>query len=178
MGQLLEVHVWVGSAGCCCCCCIWWYSSCSLLIAKVPNRTNESYTQTTTVTPKCSPIPVNLRTMQQQLATASAGNRSFVIEGTSSFVPFIGISIGRNPKQLVLRLYYSTRDCPMKHFIIDVPESSLGPPHAAIWYEVEHLKPYADNVVIITCTSTPAVAEGWHAGRVLVSGHVPCAMHA
>ncbi|WIA41608.1 hypothetical protein OEZ86_008968 [Tetradesmus obliquus] len=39
----------------------------------------------------------------------------------------------------------------------------MSPPHGAIWYEVQHLKEYADNVVIITCEHTPSVAEGWNA---------------
>ncbi|WIA34956.1 hypothetical protein OEZ86_013237 [Tetradesmus obliquus] len=32
-----------------------------------------------------------------------------------------------------------------------------------MWYELEHLKDYAENVVIITCTDPPSVAEGWNA---------------
>uniref|UniRef100_A0A383WN37 Uncharacterized protein n=1 Tax=Tetradesmus obliquus TaxID=3088 RepID=A0A383WN37_TETOB len=32
-----------------------------------------------------------------------------------------------------------------------------------MWYELEHLKEYATNVVIITCTNPPSVAEGWNA---------------
>lgn len=87
------------------------------------------------------------------------------MNGTSGYVPFIGTSIGRDPQQLVLRLYYSTRDCPVKHFIVVVPEKAMSPPHGAIWYELEHLKQYADNVVIIACTRAPAVAEGWNAGE-------------
>jgi hypothetical protein len=96
----------------------------------------------------------------------AASNRSDILPGTSGYyVPFIGTSIGRDPQQLVLRLHYSTRDYPVKRFIIVVPERSLRPPHAAIWYEVEHLKRYADNAVIIACTRAPTVAEGWNAGK-------------
>ncbi|WIA35977.1 hypothetical protein OEZ86_004357 [Tetradesmus obliquus] len=85
------------------------------------------------------------------------------LNGTSGYVPFIGTSIGRDPQQLVLRLYYSTLEYPVKNFVVVIPERALSPPHGAIWYEVQHLKEYADNVVIITCTHTPSVAEGWNA---------------
>jgi hypothetical protein len=95
----------------------------------------------------------------------AASNRSHVLPGTSGYVPFIGTCVGRDPQQHVLRLYYSAKDYPVKRFILVVPERSLSPPHAAIWYEVEHLKQYVDNAVIIACTSTPSVAEGWNAGR-------------
>jgi hypothetical protein len=87
------------------------------------------------------------------------------MNSTLGYIPFIGTSIGRDPQQLVLRLFYSTRDYPVKHFIVVVPEKALSPPHAAIWYELEHLKEYADNVVIIACKRTPSVAEGWNAGE-------------
>jgi hypothetical protein len=87
------------------------------------------------------------------------------LNGTSGYVPFIGTSIGRDPQQLVLRLYYSTLDYPVKHFVVVIPERALSPPHGAIWYEMEHLKEYAENVVIVTCSHTPSVAEGWNAGK-------------
>lgn len=86
------------------------------------------------------------------------------LNGTSGYVPFIGTSIGRDPQQLVLRLYYSTLDYPVKHFVVVVPERALSPPHGAIWYEMEHLKEYGENIVIISCSHTPSVAEGWNAG--------------
>lgn len=87
------------------------------------------------------------------------------LNGTSGYVPFIGTSIGRDPQQLVLRLYYSTLHYPVKYFVVVIPERAMSPPHGAIWYEVQHLKEYADNVVIITCEHTPSVAEGWNAGE-------------
>jgi hypothetical protein len=93
------------------------------------------------------------------------------LNGTSGYIPFIGTSIGRDPQQLVLRLFYSTRDYPVKYFIVVVPEKALSPPHAAIWYELEHLKQYADNAVIIACKRTPSVAEGWNAGECTHTGH-------
>lgn len=71
--------------------------------------------------------------------------------------------MGRDPQQLVLRLYYSTLDYSVKYFVVVVPERALSPPHGAIWYEVQHLKEYADNAVIVTCERTPSVAEGWNA---------------
>lgn len=86
------------------------------------------------------------------------------LNGTSGYVPFIGTSIGRDPQQLVLRLYYSTLDYPVKYFVVVIPERAMSPPHGAIWYEVQHLKDYAQNAVIITCSRTPSVAEGWNAG--------------
>ncbi|WIA34946.1 hypothetical protein OEZ86_013227 [Tetradesmus obliquus] len=39
----------------------------------------------------------------------------------------------------------------------------MNPPRGGMWYELEHLKDYAENVVIITCTDPPSVAEGWNA---------------
>jgi hypothetical protein len=87
------------------------------------------------------------------------------LNGTSGYVPFIGTSIGRDPQQLVLQLYYSTRDYPVKHFVVVAPENAMSPPHGAIWYELEHLKHYADNVVIVACSRTPSVAGGWNAGK-------------
>jgi hypothetical protein len=108
--------------------------------------------------------PNSCKIAHNAAAAAVAGNRAMVFNSTAGYVPFIGTSAGRDPQQLILRLYYSTRDYPVQHFIVVVPEKSLSPPHAAIWYEVEHLKQYADNVAIITCTRTPSVAEGWNAG--------------
>lgn len=87
------------------------------------------------------------------------------LNGASGYVPFIGTSMGRDPQLLVLRLYYSTVDYPVKYFVVVVPERALSPPHGAIWYEVQHLKEYAVNVVIVTCARTPTVAEGWNAGE-------------
>lgn len=85
------------------------------------------------------------------------------LNGTAGYVPFIGTGVSRDPQSLILRLYYSTKDYPVKYFIVVIPERTLSPPHGAIWYEVEHLKQYADNVVIISCAQTPSVAEGWNA---------------
>jgi hypothetical protein len=96
---------------------------------------------------------------------AVAAGSSLDLNGTAGYVPFVGTSVGRDPQQLVMRLYYSTRDYPVKYFIVVVPASAMHPPHGALWYELEHLKQYADNVVIITCTHTPSVAEGWNAGE-------------
>jgi hypothetical protein len=80
------------------------------------------------------------------------------------YVPFIGTSIVRDSQLLVLRLFYSSLDFPVKHFVVVVPEMAMNPPRGGMWYELEHLKDYAENVVIITCTDPPSVAEGWNAG--------------
>jgi hypothetical protein len=96
---------------------------------------------------------------------AHRGNAADSLTGTSGYVPFIGTSVGRDSQQLILRLYYSTKDYPVKHFILVVPEKAMRPPHGAIWYQVEHLKQYASNVVIIACKRAPSVSEGWNAGE-------------
>ncbi|KAF6253653.1 hypothetical protein COO60DRAFT_1545930, partial [Scenedesmus sp. NREL 46B-D3] len=69
----------------------------------------------------------------------------------------------RDSQLLVLRLFYSSLGFPIKHFVVVVPERALSPPRGGMWYELEHLKDYAENVVIITCTNPPSVAEGWNA---------------
>lgn len=101
------------------------------------------------------------RTRPSACRIAHKPNRPF--NGSSGYVPFIGTSIGLDPQHLSLRLYYSTLDYPVKYFVVVIPERALLPPHGA-WYEVQHLKEYADNVVIVTCADTPSVAEGWNAG--------------
>jgi hypothetical protein len=83
----------------------------------------------------------------------------------TNYVPFIGTSIARDSQLLVLRLFYSSLDFPVKYFVVVVPERALEPPRGGMWYELEHLKDYAENVVIITCTNPPSVAEGWNAGK-------------
>jgi hypothetical protein len=79
-------------------------------------------------------------------------------------MPFIGTSIARDSQLLVLRLFYSSLDFPVKHFVVVVPERAMNPPHGGMWHELEHLKDYANNVVILTCAHPPSVAEGWNAG--------------
>jgi hypothetical protein len=84
---------------------------------------------------------------------------------TTGYIPFIGTSISRDSQLLVLRLYHSTRDYPVKQFVVVVPERALSPPQNAIWYQLQHLKDYGDNVMIIACAHAPSVAEGWNAGQ-------------
>jgi hypothetical protein len=97
---------------------------------------------------------------------AVAAGSSLNSDNPAGYIPFIGTSVSRDPQQLVLRLYYSTRGYPVKYFIVVAPEKAMQPPHGALWYELEHLKQYADNVVIIACTRAPSVSEGWNAGEV------------
>jgi hypothetical protein len=87
----------------------------------------------------------------------------------TAYVPFVGTSISRDSQLLVLRLYHSTRDYPVKQFVVVVPERALSPPQGAVWYQLQNLKDYGDNVMIIACQHAPSVAEGWNAG-----GQVQC----
>jgi hypothetical protein len=128
--------------------------------ANVESKPNERITNTNYY-PDGSTQPNSCKIAHK---AAAAGSRAIDPNSTAGYVPFIGTSVGRDPQQLILRLYYSTSDFPVKNFIVVFPEKSLSPPHGAIWYEVEHLKQYADNVVIITCTHAPSVAEAWNAG--------------
>lgn len=91
---------------------------------------------------------------------------------TTGYVPFVGTSISRDSQLLVLRLYHSTRDFPVKRFVVVVPERALNPPAGAMWYQLQHLKEYGDNIVIIACQHAPSVAEGWNAGEVLCIGRL------
>lgn len=90
---------------------------------------------------------------------------SRLTSNSTEYVPFVGTSIARDSQLLVLRLFYSSLDFPIKHFVVVVPERALSPPRGGMWYELEHLKDYAEIVVIITCTNPPSVAEGWNAGE-------------
>jgi hypothetical protein len=86
---------------------------------------------------------------------------------TTGYIPFIGTSISRDSQLLVLRLYHSMKDYPVKQFVVVVPERALSPPQNAMWYQLQHLKEYGDNVMIIACAHAPSVAEGWNAGESL-----------
>ncbi|KAF6251793.1 hypothetical protein COO60DRAFT_1557243 [Scenedesmus sp. NREL 46B-D3] len=90
-------------------------------------------------------------------------NNSKQYNNSTGYVPFIGTSIVRDSQLLVLRLFYSSLDFPVKHFVVVVPERAMNPPHGGMWYELQHLKDYAEHVVIITCVESPSVAEGWNA---------------
>jgi hypothetical protein len=95
---------------------------------------------------------------------AHSSSSRTIDSNSTGYVPFIGTSIARDSQLLVLRLFYSSLDFPVKHFVVVVPERAMNPPRGGMWYELEHLKDYAKNVVIITCTDPPSVAEGWNAG--------------
>lgn len=87
------------------------------------------------------------------------------LSNSTGYVPFIGTSISRDSQLLVTRLYHSTKDYPVKQFVVVVPERALSPPQGAMWYQLQHLKEYGDNVMIIACAHAPSVAEGWNAGE-------------
>jgi hypothetical protein len=85
------------------------------------------------------------------------------VAGTG-YIPFVGTSIAHDSQLLLLRLYNSLRDFPVEQFIVLVPERALDPPQGAIWYQLQHLKEYGDNVMIIACRHAASVADGWNAG--------------
>ncbi|KAF6252391.1 hypothetical protein COO60DRAFT_1553242 [Scenedesmus sp. NREL 46B-D3] len=94
------------------------------------------------------------------------------LSNSTGYVPFIGTSISRDSQLLILRLYHSLQDYPVKQFVVVVPERALSPPQGAMWYQLQHLKEYGDNVMIISCVHAPSVAEGWNA-VFQVSPHEP-----
>jgi hypothetical protein len=97
-------------------------------------------------------------------ATKPDLNNSTGLGNNTGYVPFVGTSVSRDSQLLILRLYHSTRDYPVKQFVVVVPERALEPPQGAIWYQLQHLKEYGDNVMIVACPHAPSVAEGWNAG--------------
>lgn len=82
----------------------------------------------------------------------------------SAVVPFIGTPLVRDAQLLLLRLYYSI-DYFVKYFIVVVSEKAWEVTLGGLGYELQHLKEYGRNVVVITCQHPPAVVEGWNASK-------------
>lgn len=94
----------------------------------------------------------------------STRSHSAIQSNGSSIVPFIGTPLVRDSQLLLLRLYYSI-DYPVKYFIVVVSEKAWDMTLGALGYQLQHLKEYGQNVVVITCQHPPAVAEGWNASK-------------